>query len=312
MSRIQDRKPLQEDEIDLTVTWHIIKNGKWLILSLTTISFVSSLLYAMWLPDVYRSAAVLAPAESVSNGGGKLSSQLGGLANLAGINFGSGGMNKTAEALEILKGWPFIEDFILEQKIAPEVFSVKNWDTEKDLLIYDENVYDPKLKNWVRKSDGLNRAEPTSWELYQRFLEFLKVDEDKESGFITISIDYFSPKIAKKWVEAIVTKINIKLQTRDSELAERNILFLKKQIEGTPVSSMQSVFYDLIEEQTKILMLAKGSPEYVFKTINEAKVAQEKDKPNRLKIVIVNTSLGLVFSVLFCLILRRNLFCLER
>ncbi|WP_256931973.1 Wzz/FepE/Etk N-terminal domain-containing protein, partial [Vibrio parahaemolyticus] len=61
--------------------------GKWIIVVATFIFAIGSVLYSLSLPDIYKSDALLAPAES-SNGGGlsKMASQLGGLAALAGVN----------------------------------------------------------------------------------------------------------------------------------------------------------------------------------------------------------------------------------
>jgi uncharacterized protein involved in exopolysaccharide biosynthesis len=62
------------------------------------------------------------------------------------------------------------------------------------------------------------------------------------------------------------------------------------------------VFYQLIEEQTKTLMLAEVSGEYVFKTISEAKVAEEKSKPKRALISILGAFLGGMLSLVVVLI----------
>jgi LPS O-antigen subunit length determinant protein (WzzB/FepE family) len=65
---------------------------------------------------------------------------------------------------------------------------------------------------------------------------------------------------------------------------------------------MQSVFYDLIEDQTKTLMLAKGSTEYVFKTVSESRVAEEKSKPKRALICILGAILGGVLGCVIALV----------
>jgi len=252
---------------------------------------------------MYKSTAVLAPAESAGGGGlGKLAGQFGGLASLAGINLGGSGSNKTAEALEILQSWAFIEEFIQEQNIAPQVFAVQGWDQETNELIYNTEVYDPQTQTWTREPPKGKKAEPSSWELYGRFKEYLSVGEDKVSGFTSLDVEYYSPEVAKLWVDALLKKINTKLQSRDSEEAQKNVAFLKLQIEETPLASMQSVFYDLIEEQTKTLMLAKGSTEYVFKTVSESRVPEQRSKPKRALICIVGAFLGGFAGVFLALI----------
>ena len=87
------------------------------------------------------------------------------------------------------------------------------------------------------------------------------------------------------------------MKTRDQNDAIRNITYLKSQLEKTPVADMQKVFYQLIEDQTKTLMLAEVNQEYVFKTLDPAVVAEEKLKPKRALIVVLGTLLGTLFGV---------------
>ncbi len=63
---------------------------------------------------------------------------------------------------------------------------------------------------------------------------------------------------------------------------------------------MQSVFYQLIEEQTKTLMLAEVSDEYVFKTLSPARVEEQKSKPKRI-VVVLGFILGGFLSLLVVL-----------
>jgi len=66
------------------------------------------------------------------------------------------------------------------------------------------------------------------------------------------------------------------------------------------------VFYQLIEEQTKTLMLAEASDEYVLKTISEAKVPVEQEKPNRLLIIILVTLMAFGLSAILSVFLSIN------
>jgi len=65
---------------------------------------------------------------------------------------------------------------------------------------------------------------------------------------------------------------------------------------------MKNVFYQLIEEQTKTMMLTEVSDEYVLKTIDPAQVPDKKDQPKRALIVVLGTMLGGMLSVLLVLI----------
>ena len=62
------------------------------------------------------------------------------------------------------------------------------------------------------------------------------------------------------------------------------------------------IFYQLIEEQTKNMMLTMVKKEYVLKTIDPAQVPDTKAKPKRSLIVVLGTMLGGILSVLIVLI----------
>jgi LPS O-antigen subunit length determinant protein (WzzB/FepE family) len=92
------------------------------------------------------------------------------------------------------------------------------------------------------------------------------------------------------------------MREQDKIEAQNSIDYLTKKLQETQLSDMQTVFYQLIEEQTKTIMLAEVSKEYVLKTIDPANAPEEKAKPKRALIVVLGTMLGGILSVLFVLI----------
>ncbi len=96
--------------------------------------------------------------------------------------------------------------------------------------------------------------------------------------------------------------LNEAMKLRDQADATRNIAYLKAQLEKTLVADMQKVFYQLIEEQTKTLMLTEVNQEYVFKTLDPAVVAEEKAKPKRALIAVLGTLLGGMLGVMIVLV----------
>ena len=136
----------------------------------------------------------------------------------------------------------------------------------------------------------------------EEFQKKVSVSEDKKSGLINISIEYFSPQIAKQWVDLFVSSINDYMRDRKLAQVNRNIEYLTAQIDKTAIAEMREVFYQLIEEQTKSKMLAEASPEYAFVTVSKAMVPEEKSKPKRALICILGTLLGGMLSVLIVLV----------
>ena len=115
---------------------------------------------------------------------------------------------------------------------------------------------------------------------------------DKQTGFVTVSVEHYSPVVAKQWVDWLVQDINATVMRQDVNEAEQAIKYLNKQIAATSLADLQNVFFRLIEEQTKIVMLANVSPEYLFRVVDPAYVPEKHSKPNRLVILILAMFLG--------------------
>lgn len=290
----------QDDEIDLGELWRAIWAGKFTIIIISMIFAVASIFFALSKPNIYRASVILAPASSEGGGIGALGG-LGGLASMAGISLG-GGVDKTALALEIIKSRSFVENFITKHDLLVPLMASKSWDLATDTLILNVELYDEASNKWLREVKAPKKAEPSSWEAYKAFSELVSVSQDKESSMVNIDIEFYSPAIAKQWLIWLVQDINEYMREQDQIEAKASIDYLTKQLANIKVATMETVFYQLIEEQTKNMMLTMVKKEYVLKTIDPAQVPDTKAKPKRALIVVLGTMLGGMLSVLIVLI----------
>ncbi|MDS1869996.1 Wzz/FepE/Etk N-terminal domain-containing protein [Vibrio vulnificus] len=300
-----------DDEIDLRELFNALWKGKWIIIVTTFVFAVGAILYALSLPNIYKSDALLAPAES-SNGGGlsKMAGQLGGLAALAGVNLGAGETSQTDLAVQVMKSRQFIEAFINKHDLLVPLMAATDWDLTNNKLILDEELYDPNTGEWLREPNGLRGSTPTSQEAFEVFnKEVLSISQDKESGLYTVSVKYYSPYVAQQWVNWLIEDINKVMRERTIAETSQNLAYLNTQLQKTAVADMQSTFYKLIEEQTKSLMLAEVQEEFVFKIVDPAVVPELKFGPKRAVICALITIFGFIFSmaiVVLSQILRGN------
>lgn len=297
--KINQSENYNDEEIDLRELFSILWKGKWWIIGITFVFAVASVAIALYLPNEYKATAVVQPNES--SGGSQLSSlagQFGGLASLAGINLGSGESSDAVIAMEIMKSWGFAEEFIKKHELEVPLFAAEKWNQGSDALVLNPQLYDESSKKWVRDAPKGKTSEPSSWELYEEYKDIVSITQDKETGLISISITHYSPKMAKQWVDLLVSDINAYMKKRVLEESNQSIAYLEKQISTTSVAEIRSVFGQLIQEQHKTKMLAQVSKEYIFKTISEAKVPEVKVKPRRVLIVLLGIFLGMVVS--FC------------
>ena len=293
-----------DDEIDLRELFGVLWAGKIKIIAITAVFAVASVIYALSVPNQYKATALLAPAQSDGGGLSGALGQLGGLASLAGVSLGGGESSEGQIAQEIMKSWSYIEGFIADNDLAVELAAVQGWSKGSNELQINESVYDAENKQWLGENEAGVAGPPSSWSLFQAFSGRLAVSEDKNSGLVSVSIEYYSPQVAKQWVDLYVESINRFMQQRQVTKVSRNIEYLQEQIGKTSIAEMQEVFYSIIEEQTKNKMLAEASPDYAFVAVSPSMVPEEKSQPKRALIWILGTLLGGMLSVLLVLIMH--------
>jgi len=299
----QSRYPLDQDGgMDLKELFLVLWAGKWLIGGISALAAAVSIVVALILPNIYTASALLAPAEQ-SGGGLSMMQQFGGLASLAGVPLPGGGEGSRAQlGMELMKSRAFLGEFVERRKILPELMAVEYWDMATGDLVYDPEIYNYDSGKWVRDIGPPFQPKPSLLEAHEEFMLILRVSQDRQTGYVSVSIDHESPIIAARWVNWMVEDINAAVRSQDVEEANRSISYLQNQIANTSLAELQTVFFELIESQTETAMLAEVRPEYVFKTIDPAVVTEERSRPNRALICALGTLLGGMLSLMIVLI----------
>ena len=277
-----------DDEIDLRELIKILWQGRLWIIGTTFIAAVISVSIALSLPNIYRAEALLATDE----GGTSLAGQYGGLASLAGISLPDDETTEKAIGIAKLRSRKFMADFMERRNIIPELMAVSAYNVNTGELSYNPTIYDPETKIWTRDVNPPLQKKPSSQEAFLIMTEILAVNEDGETGFVTVSIDHISPLIAYEWVTWLVDDLNREMMLEAAAEAQQSIDYLTDQLGKTRVVALEQVFYSLIEEQMQTLMLANSRAEYLFKTIDPAIAPERKSRPWRTLICILGTLLG--------------------
>lgn len=277
----------------------VIWQGKYIILFFSFLFALVGIFYSLSLANTYKSNVLLAP--NSSEGGFELPGQLGGLAALAGVNLSSGGANSTGLAIEIVKSKKFLSTFIEKHELLVPLMAAKSWDLAKNTLVLDEELYSVKTGTWVREVNPPLTVKPSSLEANEAFNEIMSISTNEDTGFVTLSIEFYSPFLAKVWIDLLVEDLNETMRERELKDAESSIAFLTGQLEKTSLSDVKEMLFSLIEEQTKTLMLANVRKEFMFETIDPAYIPEEKASPARAIIVILLTFVGAMIATIFLL-----------
>ena len=300
------QRQVMDNEIDLLELWNVLWEGKWQIIAITFIFAAGSVVYALSLPDLYKTEVLLAPVSDDSAGGGGLSSalgQLGGLAGLAGINLQGSNTEVTmkARALAIVQSRFFIKEFFEKHDALVPFLGTKPGVASGTIEI-DPKLYDTESQQWVRKPSPAGNVIPSDEEVYESFSEILTVTEDETNGLVTIGLEWYEPRLIKEWMDALVKDLNIYMREQDTIEAQRAINYLNEQLQKTSLIEMRSVFFNLIEQQTQQVMLADSREEYALDTIDPAVVPETKSAPRRALICILGALLGAMLSIFIALL----------
>jgi len=292
-----------DDEIDLLELFQVLWSGKWLIGAITGFAAGLSVVVALMLPNIYTGSALLAPASDSGGSMRGLMQQYAGLASLAGVTLPGGDEASQAQlGMEMMTSRAFIGDFVERRNLLPDLLAFESWNRATGKNTYNSEAYDSESGEWVRDVEPPKQAKPSLLEAHEAFLGILTVSQDKQTGYVTVSVAHQSPDIAARWVNWLVEDINAAVRAQDVDEANRSIEYLKQQVASTSLAELQAMFFELIQSQTQTVMLAQVRPEYVFKTIDPAVVPEKKSKPQRALICVLGTLLGGMLAVVIVLL----------
>jgi hypothetical protein len=226
------------------------------------------------------------------------------LAGLAGISLPTGESSEKAIGLAKLQSRKFMADFMERHDIIPELMAASAYNVNTRELSYNSTIFDPETRIWLRDVEPPLQKSPSSQEAFLIMAGILGVTEDGNTGFVTVSIEHISPLIAYEWVTWLVEDLNREMMLEATAEAQQSIDYLTDQLENTQVVALEQVFYALIEEQMKTIMLANSRAEYLFKTIDPATVSERKSRPYRALICVLGTLFGGMLGVMWVLILQ--------
>jgi len=269
-------------EIGLRDLWIMLWDGRLMIAGVTALFAIASIFYALTQTEWYRAEVVLAPAEE--NPSSSLGVQLGGLAALAGVSVGGG---SGVEALAILKSRDFARNFIEEFGLL-QTFFADEWDAENQRWKNDDPVA------WPDERDAVEYVQE----------KVIHVRQDRQSGLVTLAIEWIDPETAAQWADVLVLRLNQRLRERALREAESNIAYLQHQLEQSSVIAMQQTIGRLLETEMQKLMLARGNEQFAFRIIDSAEVPKRRVRPQRTLIVLVGGILGAMLSLIVVFVRR--------
>lgn len=262
-----------DNKVDIAAVVGMIWGGRITIAIFTTVCTVLALAYALLATPQYRAEiSVIEVSQNGANGIGALASQLGGLAGLVGVNLGTAN-GPGHESQAYLRSRRAIEEFVKRHNMS--------------------ELY-PQAKRF-----------PTLWIAVRHFQQsVISIRDDKKIGTTILSVTFTDPSTAARWANEFVALVNELLRTRAMDESKRSIEYLNEQIAKTNAVELQRVLYNLVENETKTLMLANVKAEYAFTVVDPAVAPEVRISPQRTITVLGGLVVGFLIGTM--VIFMRN------
>jgi uncharacterized protein involved in exopolysaccharide biosynthesis len=263
-------------ELDVGVLAHLLWEYRRTVLIGALLGALLFGVVAFTSPPVFRASVVLTPARERNNGNmGALATEIGGLASLAGVDIAPGGSATVQSSAAVLESHHLAEEFIRRNGLLPD----------------------------LTRASSKNK---TLWHATDFFKKnVVTIVKDNRKGTTTVSIEWTDAAVAARWANGYVALANDLVRTRALEDSSRNIAYLNDQLAKTNDIELRRVMYNLVENETKTLMLANGRTEYAFEVVDPAVTPELKIGPHRLIMTIIGFIVGFSFASVIAFLVDR-------
>ena len=240
-----------EEQIDLREIFLRVWRGRLLVILVTCFGILFSIFYVRTLPNLYESRAILAPSSEVGHSIGQIP-QLGNYLGF-GSSSGGGAIANTVLAMERLKSLSFFEKHLYE-RVIPELAAFESWNNEKRTILYNAELYDKESGRWAQDPKSKKSLKPSPQASHKSFVNAIEVGS-LGSGLVSLRVVHQSPLIARDWISLVIERINDDIRERDISQARASLEFLEELLAKNSIVTLDQVFAQLIEEETKKVML---------------------------------------------------------
>jgi len=283
-----------KSDIDLNALLSEFRKDFLRIFIITTFSAILSVFYAISLPNIYSSNALLEFADKQETFGGVasggISSQaIGLISSFSGASIGN---QDTAKLIQKMKSRQYINSLKENDLFLPYLMGVESFDEVTKTTVFNKELVSTDPIAWIGQPFKEN-----STSLFRAYRSALSLDIDKNSNILNFSVSSKSPEAAYTLSGIIIDQIN-ELTRQEALLeANRSIEFLESELKDTPQTDIRNAISMLISSQLSKKMIAKVDEQYALKRFDAPNFPEYRSSPDRAFISIMGTLIGFLFSL---------------
>ena len=280
-------------DIEIVVLLRLLWQNKKILLRNCVIAFGLALIVAFSIPKEYTAKVILAP--EMSGGMSGLSSNLGTLASMAGINMSNLSSNEAISSTPFLMEMMEVRVETLDGEVKANMYDYLDlyqkspwWSciTTVPLSFFRSLVDGSK-----EKENEIELSKATSFQLSEKQMTLLSVLEksigveiDKMTGLITVSAALQDPLVAATVAQALSSKLQGYVEKYRTAKARKDLQYIEAQTAyANFVDAHQSLFFESVKaEQEKLeneMSLAYNTYSQMAQQLDMAKAKVQEKTP---------------------------------
>jgi len=295
----QNILPNTSENSDLISVFKELYKKKASIFVFTSFIALCSIIFSLWMPNIYTSEAVLLVRDEDDNSIQGQSQSFTGLQAFSGLNFKGGAeeLSKRAnEGIYIVRSRKFYQMMVDKYNYLPQLLASKSFDSESNQIKFSAS-YDNLTSKW---KDG---KKPSYEEGFREYSKIISLKLDVKTGFLILKVSHVSPYFAQELALNIIDEVNARMLDSETSDAEKSLAYLNEISKKPNYSETKSAIAKLIERKLNVLMVSSINKDYVFKYIDPPSLSLIKTGPARAIIVLISTAAAFIFSCIFVLAL---------
>ncbi len=284
---------LQEDEIDLRELWATVMKYKREIVKFSAVITLLALVYALSIPNSYKSHTLLSPQEQAKP---SLGGELAALAGMAGVSLGGGSADASTSLETFLKDYDFNKMVIEKHGLVDRISGSAQ---EKNMVFaFGFGGIHWLLSGSDSQDDKVNQAEKV-YGAFKALQGIMSLSSDKKTGLITLSATAQDRFLAKELVEIYLKELTTYLKQMEIKEVLKKIKFYKQELVTTNDIQLKTQISSLLGSLVQKRVLSNSNEFYVVSQMIAPRVAHvsEKTKPKRSLILILAMIMSLMVGV---------------
>jgi hypothetical protein len=208
---------------------------------------------------------------------------------MVGLNIGDTHARR-AEYIALLSSRRLIAELISSEDLMPVLYA---------------GQWEAKTRTW--KTSWLNREPPTINSAIQYFSsKILVVVEDRKTGLVKVSVEWFDPTLSAAWANSLVSLVNLDVRQTSIADAKNTLKFLNEELKRTSEIQVREGIYRLIEGSLSKIALANVQQQYALKVLDPARAPDPGQfvRPRPLLAAVAGGVFGGMIALL--VLLRRS------